>query len=72
MKTLAMKQPALVSVRPLGLSSLVKKMLETLSVWQERTAQRRQLVNLDQRMLQDIGITRADAINEFHKSVWDK
>jgi uncharacterized protein YjiS (DUF1127 family) len=72
MKTLTMKQPVLLSVKPLGLSNLVNKTLETLRTWKERTDQRRQLVLLDQRMLQDIGITRSDAIHEFHKSVWER
>lgn len=72
MKALTMKQPVLLSVKPLGLSNLVNKTLETLRTWKERADQRRQLVTLDQRMLQDIGITRSEAIQEFRKSVWER
>ena len=72
MKALTMKQPVLLSVKPLGLSNLVNKTLETLRTWKERADQRRQLVTLDQRMLQDIGITRSEAIQEFPKSVWER
>jgi|SaaInl7_100m_RNA_FD_contig_31_689601_length_361_multi_4_in_0_out_0_1 uncharacterized protein YjiS (DUF1127 family) len=72
MKTLTMKQPVLLSVKPLGLSKLGKNLWETLRIWKNRSEQRRQLASLDQRMLQDIGISRADAIYEIHKSVWEK
>ncbi len=38
----------------------------------ERRRQRRELLQLDQRMLKDIGISRADALNEARKPCWKK
>ena len=37
---------------------------DTLHIRHERAAERRQLLTLDDRMLRDIGISRADAVNE--------
>jgi uncharacterized protein YjiS (DUF1127 family) len=38
--------------------------------WSERTRQRRQLAALDDRILKDIGLTRADVTSEFDKPFW--
>jgi uncharacterized protein YjiS (DUF1127 family) len=43
---------------------------ELLSVWLDRARQRRQLHALDDRMLRDIGLTRADIEFEAHKHFW--
>lgn len=43
---------------------------ETLLVWQERAVERRRLFDLDQRMLRDIGLTRAEAEREAAKPFW--
>lgn len=45
---------------------------DTLHIWHERAAGRRQLLTLDDRMLRDIGISRADAVNEAGKPFWRK
>jgi uncharacterized protein YjiS (DUF1127 family) len=39
--------------------------------WQELAQQRRRLLALDDRMLKDIGITRADATREGTRPFWD-
>ena len=39
--------------------------------WQELARQRRRLLALDDRMLKDIGITRADACREGARPFWD-
>jgi uncharacterized protein YjiS (DUF1127 family) len=39
--------------------------------WQELAQQRRRLLALDDRMLKDIGITRADAWREGARPFWD-
>ncbi len=44
--------------------------LETLVTWQERDRQRRHLASLDDRMLRDIGISRADAEHEAAIPFW--
>ena len=43
---------------------------ETVAIWHERAVQRRQLGELDDRMLRDIGIGRADAERESGKRFW--
>ena len=49
-----------------GLDHLV----ETLFTWQRRLADRRSLESLDDRMLRDIGVTRADVYVEARKPFW--
>jgi uncharacterized protein YjiS (DUF1127 family) len=44
---------------------------ETLSLWQDRARQRRCLARLDDRLLRDIGIDRADALREIRKPFWE-
>lgn len=38
--------------------------------WQERARQRYRLAELDDRMLKDIGLTRADVAREVEKPFW--
>jgi uncharacterized protein YjiS (DUF1127 family) len=38
--------------------------------WSERARQRRTLAALDERMLKDIGLTRADVATESEKPFW--
>jgi len=42
----------------------------TLETWFLRARQRRQLLSLSDRMLKDIGISRADAVAEGEKPFW--
>ncbi len=53
-----------------GLARLPLAILETLLVWQERGQQRRHLVALDDRLLRDIGVSRADAAREAAVPFW--
>ena len=39
--------------------------------WQELAQQRRRLLSLDDRMLKDIGLTRAEAMREGTRPLWD-
>jgi uncharacterized protein YjiS (DUF1127 family) len=39
-------------------------------LWAERARQRRQLAELDDYMLRDIGLTRSDVANEIRKPFW--
>ncbi|MFQ5785876.1 MAG: DUF1127 domain-containing protein [Alphaproteobacteria bacterium] len=43
---------------------------EALHVWQERWRQRHRLLALDDRLLQDIGLSRSDAEEEARKPFW--
>lgn len=75
MKTITAKQPMLSTMgnrqKSIDLKGIIMTVVETLKTWKERSEQRRQLVNLDDRMLKDIGISRSQAVNEFHKKVWE-
>ncbi len=43
---------------------------QTLLLWQRRYSDRRALFGLDDRMLRDIGLTRADVARECANSFW--
>ena len=43
---------------------------QTLLLWQRRYSDRRALFGLDDRMLRDIGLTRADVTRECANSFW--
>ena len=44
--------------------------VQLLQLWRERARQRRQLQCLNDRMLRDIGLTRADVFAEASKPFW--
>jgi uncharacterized protein YjiS (DUF1127 family) len=44
----------------------------TLLRWQELARQRRALLKMDDRMLKDIGVSRADAVREAGRRFWDE
>ena len=46
------------------------RLLATLLLWQERAAQRRALLALEPHELEDIGVTRAEALSEAAKPFW--
>jgi uncharacterized protein YjiS (DUF1127 family) len=55
----------------LGLHRLTKlQWSRVINVWIQRNRQRHQLANLDDRMLWDIGVTRAQAARECAKPFW--
>jgi uncharacterized protein YjiS (DUF1127 family) len=45
-------------------------LVERMFTWQRRIADRRSLESLDDRMLQDIGLTRGDVFVEASKPFW--
>ena len=49
---------------------LPRRVLNTLVTWQEREMQRRHLMELDERLLADMGLRRADAAGEYDKPFW--
>jgi uncharacterized protein YjiS (DUF1127 family) len=54
----------------LGLRSAAARALDGLVQWHEIARQRRALLTLDDRMLKDIGITRAEAEREASLPFW--
>jgi uncharacterized protein YjiS (DUF1127 family) len=51
-------------------ASGIVAVLRTLVGWAERARQRRALLSLDDWMLKDIGLSRADVLHEYAKPVW--
>ena len=48
----------------------VRRAVQLLLIWRERAQQRRQLEYLNDHMLRDIGLTRADVFAEASKPFW--
>lgn len=59
--------------RPVGrsLSWWASQAVSLLLRWQELARQRRSLGQLSDHMLQDIGVSRADALREATRQFWD-
>lgn len=51
-------------------ATLVVAPVRGLLAWAERARQRRALLSLDDWMLKDIGLTRADVMHEYDKPIW--
>lgn len=58
-----------VAARP-GRFSFLRRCLATLRLWRQRARERRALAALDDRLLADIGVTRADAERECERPFW--
>lgn len=73
MRTLSMHHDA---VRAAGLSlsltALLTAALDALMAWQDRARERRMLGQFDDRMLADVGLTRAQVWRETEKSFWER
>ena len=48
----------------------LRRAADLLLIWHERARQRRQLTSLNDRMLRDLGLTRADVMAESSKPFW--
>lgn len=53
-----------------GFAGGISSLLSTLDLWYQRRLQRRQLGMLDDRLLRDIGLDRATAMEEADKPFW--
>ncbi len=53
-----------------ALQRFAANVFTTVLEWQERARQRRRLSELDDRMLKDIGLSRADVHREIEKPFW--
>ena len=58
-----------VGYQPAG-RALAAQIVETVLTWVERVRQRRQLGQLSDHMLRDIGLSRADVESEVAKRFW--
>jgi uncharacterized protein YjiS (DUF1127 family) len=56
--------------RASGLALWLREVADLLLVWQERARQRRHLRALNDHMLRDIGLSRADVMAESSKPFW--
>jgi uncharacterized protein YjiS (DUF1127 family) len=56
--------------RFIDLTAWLRRAVDVLLIWRERARQRRQLRTLSDRMLRDIGLTRADVMAESSKPFW--
>ncbi len=52
------------------IAGFVVKAFDHLIGWQERARERHLLMQLDERMLRDVGLTRSEAAREFSKPFW--
>lgn len=52
------------------IETLLLRLVNTPRVWWRRHVSRLELMEMDDRMLRDIGITRADALFEARKPFW--
>jgi uncharacterized protein YjiS (DUF1127 family) len=50
--------------------SIVSRAVEPVLTWRARARERWELAGLDDRMLHDIGLTRADVDREYRKPFW--
>lgn len=46
------------------------RLFDIVSIWFQRTRERRMLMTFDDRMLRDIALSRADAFAEWSKPFW--
>jgi uncharacterized protein YjiS (DUF1127 family) len=53
-----------------GFSGLIVKATDTVLDWQERARQRHRLGEMDDHLLRDIGLSRADLEHEAAKPFW--
>ncbi|TWA74507.1 uncharacterized protein YjiS (DUF1127 family) [Azospirillum brasilense] len=53
-----------------GIGGAVIALFDTVATWNERRRQRRALEALPDHLLQDIGLSRADAVTEADKPFW--
>ena len=48
----------------------LRRIMSRIAVWRDRARQRRQLRSLNNHMLRDLGLTRADVLAESDKPFW--
>ena len=51
-------------------ADLLIRLIDLLLTWQQRASERRSLLEVDERMLRDMGLSRADLDRETRKPFW--
>jgi uncharacterized protein YjiS (DUF1127 family) len=54
----------------LGLVNTARRVFDIFCLWRQRARSRAELAALDDRMLDDIGLTRIDVAREVNKPFW--
>ncbi len=49
---------------------LMTRLFDLLATWQRRASERRHLMQLDSRLLADMGLSRADVEHEYRTPFW--
>lgn len=68
MTTTTLKLPVL--EHPVSLAEAIRYSIKTVGLWSARARQRRELAVLPHEFLDDIGITREEALLEARKPCW--
>ena len=68
--TYLLRQPGVPAGFLRRLAGLPTRIMERLLAWQERAAERAHLASLNDHLLKDMGITRAQADYEARKPFW--
>ena len=66
---LSQRRPPRLRRRSVFLAALAR-LADAVLTWQDRAAQRAALARMDAHMLKDIGITRAEALQEARRPFW--
>jgi len=69
MSTALLRDVPQLTVRPRG-RRWIRRAVDVVLVWHQRARERRQLLELSDHMLRDIGISRSDAIGEAERPFW--
>jgi uncharacterized protein YjiS (DUF1127 family) len=56
----------------LSLAALARSLFDMVVAWQDRSRERAQLSGLDDRLLRDMGLTRAEVDRELNKAFWQR
>ena len=73
MRTLSMRHDAVrIKGRRMILADVAAAVLRMIGAWRARAEQRRLLIEFDDRLLRDIGLTRSDVDAETLKSFWQR